>query len=716
MDAQELRNAVSDAARLREKAFDLLREVAQRAADSDASTRALAQELIIRALEHREELGEERAVLEALVRQAGLFPYLDARVLGVADAIAYEAHRPLNFSAGKGAGDADVVFHVAQAAAYRHLLAGEDVVLSAPTSFGKTLIVDALIASGRYENVVMIVPTIALIDENRARLARRFHGRFKVVTHPGQRRAARNVFVMTQERVLELDFEALPRVDLLIVDEFYKLDPKMDPERAGLLNQAFLRMRRIAGQVYLLGPNVKGLSPRIRAGFAPRIISTDYTTVALDVERVTAHSKQEREAALVDLCRRHGGPTLIYCTAPGGCRRVAEALEAAAIGRHRPDLDEAASWIGEHTHPEWVVARLLPLGIGIHHAQMPRWLGQFMVREFNAGRLDFLICTSTLIEGVNTVAKNVVIYENKVGPNALDRFTFNNIKGRAGRMWQHFVGHVFHFFPEPTDELQTVDIPILSQPDDAGEGMLLELKEDERTPGSATRVRFLLDQDLLPESVLRRNAGIPPEHQLRLAAAIADDPAFHHPDLAWSGAPNKQRLHAVCELIWTHLVTGKGRVNGVATADGLAKRLDRLRADPDLRRLIADTLERGFSGTPDSAVESTMVFVRHWIDYDFPKYLRCLDAIQKVVLGRAGLSAGDYVFFAAQVQGHFAGGFLAALSEYGIPLEVAVKLRTALGDPDSLDELLERVGELDVSAVELSSFERTLVTRAIASL
>ena len=46
-----------------------------------------------------------------------------------------------------------------------------------------------------------------------------------------------NLFLLTSERVNE--FKNLPRIDLIIIDEFYKLSAKRDDERADSLNNAF---------------------------------------------------------------------------------------------------------------------------------------------------------------------------------------------------------------------------------------------------------------------------------------------------------------------------------------------------------------------------------------------------------------------------------------------------------------------------------------------
>ncbi len=125
-----------------------------------------AQDLILRALEHRDRLGSSTCILDGLVREKGLFPFLDAEELSLADRIAYEFHRP------KAMESRDIVFYRPQARVYRELINRNSVILSAPTSFGKSLVIDAVIASETYSNLLVVVTTLALVDETRRRLAR----------------------------------------------------------------------------------------------------------------------------------------------------------------------------------------------------------------------------------------------------------------------------------------------------------------------------------------------------------------------------------------------------------------------------------------------------------------------------------------------------------------------------------------------------------------
>ena len=215
-----------------------------------------AQELILRALEKRKQFGPATVLLDALVRRVGLFPYLEPHSLGTADQLAWEFNRPANMPD-------HIVFHAPQMRVYRALLEGHNVVLSAPTSFGKSLITDAVIASSQYQNVLIVVPTIALIDETRRRLSERFKDTFKIITHASQSIADKNLFVSTQERVLERDIVSL--AELVIIDEFYKLSPRRqrnneDDSRCARLNEILYRAVKSNKQFYLLGPNIQGIS------------------------------------------------------------------------------------------------------------------------------------------------------------------------------------------------------------------------------------------------------------------------------------------------------------------------------------------------------------------------------------------------------------------------------------------------------------------------
>jgi hypothetical protein len=73
--------------------------------------------------------------------------------------------------------------------------------------------------------------------------------------------------------------------------------------------------------------------------------------------------------------------------------------------------------------------------------------------------LDNIVSTSSIIEGVNTSAENVVIWRNKNGSLNLNDFTYKNIIGRGGRMFRHFVGQIFLLEPPPDEKQTELELP-----------------------------------------------------------------------------------------------------------------------------------------------------------------------------------------------------------------------------------------------------------------
>ena len=67
-----------------------------------------------------------------------------------------------------------------------------------------------------------------------------------------------------------------------------------------------------------------------------------------------------------------------------------------------------------------------------------------ILKMFNKAKFSSLFCTSTIIEGVNTNAHNVVIINSSVGNSSMSAFTMKNIKGSAGRYYHNYIGRVFY--------------------------------------------------------------------------------------------------------------------------------------------------------------------------------------------------------------------------------------------------------------------------------
>jgi hypothetical protein len=696
MNADEIKQALALPDAIEATAFEILRSISSYV--NNPETEELARDLVLRALEHKKRFGVFSKILDGLTREMGLFPYLSPKSLNIRDTIAFEFHKPDI--------DSEFVFHRVQAEVFRRLMDGENVILSAPTSFGKSRIIDAVIGSEKFNNLAIIVPTIALIDETRRRLSV-FSDRFKVISQLAQRPAEKNLFVFTAERLNA--YEGLPRIDFFVIDEFYKIGALgVDgSDRTVALNQAFYRLAKGRGQFYLLGPSIRAIPEGLETKLPCYFLPTKFSTVASDV--INVFQWEDELVKLVEICRTLDEPTLIFCRSPKRVNEVANALLNAGIGIDNRDMGEAARWTADHYHPDWVYAHAIGRGIGLHHGRLPRSLGQLSVHSFNAGKLKFLICTSTLIEGVNTCAKNVILFDHVINRQKLDFFTFNNIKGRSGRMFEHFVGRVFLFHPPPEAELPFVDFPSITQHGSVPDSLLVQLDSEDLSTGSRERMREIYEQDVLPVEIIRQNSTLDPLAQITLAKELAGFSLASANKLFWRSMPSYKELKFAIGLLWKFFIQ---RAKGdVFSPSQLTFKIWNLRQNPDVKSRILAELESGQyrAESADEAVERVLSFDRNWAGFEFPRLLMSLWRIQAHIFKAKFGRCGNYSFFAARVEQLFRNPALVALEEYGLPLQIGEKVSSHIQLSEDLDTAIAQVRDVSARDCNLNSFESEIL-------
>lgn len=653
----------------------------------------LAQDVVLRALNNLECFGDYRKIIEALVRQCGLFPYLDPGTVATDDLFAMGLHRLPSLGE-------DFVLHSQQRAFLNILLRGQSVVLSAPTSFGKSVLIDAMLKEGVYSNVLILVPTIALMDEARRRLSRRFSPEFKIVTHLSQERGSKNIFVLTPERA---NLERMGELDLFIVDEFYKLGIVEDQGRHATLNKLCYRLLKTGKQFFMLGPNIEGIPDQMKKRC--QFLQTEFRTVAANVSVVDTKDPVEET---IRLCKDLGDSTIVFCRSPGRVVEVSRRMLESGLSWPNSRVRQASAWAGAHFHPDWHFARAVSHGIGVHHGSIPRSLAHWSVKAFNEGALSCLLCTTTLIEGVNTRAENMIILDSKVMRRPIDFFTFNNIKGRAGRMMQHFVGNIFMFSDAPQSELPFVDFQFYTQPDGTSSEILLELDDEDLTPTSREKVSPFHANNLVSWETLRGN-GLDPREQISAAEVIDGAPEYWASQFDFTTYPTYSQIVAISKLMWDCFSGGRIAQGAVRSPSQLANLIFNLRTR-SLKEIISNFIE--FGAEPDDAVQRTSAFIRNWAMFHFPRLLIGLGNIARDVLSRYQLSVGDVSPYAQQVENLFHDAGVAALDEYGVPLPLAFRLERLLAKNNSLDRTLELLQVLDLDRLPLVPFERELLDDA----
>jgi hypothetical protein len=114
--------------------------------------------------------------------------------------------------------------------------------------------------------------------------------------------------------------------------------------------------------------------------------------------------------------------------------------------------------------------------------------------------------------------------------------------------------------------------------------------------------------------------------------------------------------------------------------------------------------------TPGDAVERGLKLIRNVVCQRFPRDLMVIDAIQREVFNQQGVKPGDYALFAEQTENLFMPSALFALDGYGVPVQTAQRLRSQLLPSTTLNVVLERLARLDLTQLDLTTFEVDLLS------
>ncbi|WP_345329631.1 hypothetical protein [Mucilaginibacter defluvii] len=95
----------------------------------------------------------------------------------------------------------------------------------------------------------------------------------------------------------------------------------------------------------------------------------------------------------------------------------------------------------------WCVIKALKGGIGIHHGVVPKYIQKEIIKLFNSknGGLTILVCTTTITEGVNTSAKNLIALFDKKGSKPLKAFVPKTLLVGPVDLWNITKGRLCQF-------------------------------------------------------------------------------------------------------------------------------------------------------------------------------------------------------------------------------------------------------------------------------
>lgn len=398
----------------------------------------------------------------------------------------------------------------------------------------------------------------------------------------------RNVFILTPERVLRLlALQPDLTVDFFFYDEIYKIDEDIATEndddapekietgndyssttkstnhRAVAFRLALYFLLQRSPSCYLAGPFIKlnalksgfrkmlekySITP-FEVQFEPTLKNRiDYHTTTLQKTTPFEESKQstgksakkDKLSYIVQYLEiDENNPAIVFCLYPGYTEKYAKAYSEGAAPTNSSQIRMFIDHVARNFNcrfdnrrktsvNQWDFLFALSRGIGIHNGKFPKYFQREIMSIFNQRQMPLLFCTSTIVEGVNTNAKTVIVYNNPSGENAAGRkFLLLNINGRAGRYLKHFVGNIVYLDKETlrieASEDISLDFKILSDQvllDD------LDLEnvsiEDLSTVNQQRKSALTLNTQLLPDEVFSQNRLIERKKQEQILLLLCE--------------------------------------------------------------------------------------------------------------------------------------------------------------------------------------------------
>lgn len=506
------------------------------------------------------------------------------------------------------------------------------IVVSAPTSFGKSRIISEIITDNNYSNIAIILPTIALLSETFIRFRKNnfIFERYNLINSIKQPlKAKNNILIFTPEKMdLFIDENPKFQFDFFVMDEIYKIQD--DGDRSKIFTNILYRLSKTKADFYLIGPYFDKFSEEFLKRTKAQFFK--YTAEIVQKDRIDLSIYQAKEKVIIGNSEiKNGGvdtnlknilklskdQTLIYV----GNKRSVES-KAKLIASNLPEIEDKSGLIGylEATvSKDWSLVSCLKKGVAYHHAGIPKFVQIEIVDSFNEGDIQAIVCSPTLIEGVNTTAKQVIIYDNEKGRALLTDFDVKNINGRAGRFLHHFIGRTISLIKLPiSKEEKTIEFSFYDKELESDELIQIN-KEDLRDANLEKRnqLEIYLTQQQVSLDLIKKNKFIPVENQIALINFFRSN-LFFYEDFQFQMQPKKVQYESILKLIHEYLFVSKYKDDrSIPIWDLIYHSSGYIYFDLSLKQLI-DQQNRV---TIDAKIRVALTLLTNYFEFALPKYL-----------------------------------------------------------------------------------------------
>jgi hypothetical protein len=374
--------------------------------------------------------------------------------------------------------------------------------ISAPTSAGKSFVILLSTVSkiiSESIDIVYIIPTLSLLSqvtEDYNKMLKKLGAEnYKIVNgfNPNSDKNLNTIYVLTQEKALAAfsnEKTAFSKKMILVADEIQNIERiQIDSDlRSKILYDTLIEFRnnKNVEQIIISGPRIEeidtlghrifgkkahdittNISPVLNLTYSIKKINErfyfkQYCSIkdnALsrpinNVNKIAGYGNKqysdEYMEYLVDFIQKIGSQdqNIIFAPTSSKAKEIA-CYFSDKISDKSEELNELIQYYRESISVNYAMCSTLEKGIAYHHGKLPMHVRMTLEKAISDKVIQNVICTTTLMQGVNMPAQNIIIrnphlYTRKKSDSTeLSSYEMANLRGRAGRLLKDFIGRTY---------------------------------------------------------------------------------------------------------------------------------------------------------------------------------------------------------------------------------------------------------------------------------
>ena len=362
----------------------------------------------------------------------------------------------------------------------------EKLLISAPTSFGKTtLILEYLVNNvSNLNSIIFILPTKSLIEELYIKLLKinkeiDFFEKYNITLNI-LRKSGKTIRILTPEKFLNYyEYNGLYNVDFIVMDEVYKIENDGRQLDGSVVDNRSYKFRKVLEIISNTNIKVVALSPytyekedsmkEYMSKYNIMEINRNIKYVYHEYENLStaiAYSKYfkcskplvknyktiPQKVSLI-LEKMTANKNIVYISDISKGLDIFQLIQNKDLSFLNLNVKEKSRYEIFIKHLEetynlddgedWYIISALKRGIGIYISSMPRYVKKEIIKLYDSGIINCLFVTTAFVEGVNCTAENIILTSGCTARNiTLNDMALLNISGRAGRFGKKYVGKV----------------------------------------------------------------------------------------------------------------------------------------------------------------------------------------------------------------------------------------------------------------------------------